>query len=171
MLLILSPLRLFLIRLLFLLSLTLTRFLFLRFLLFLPRLIILLSLLPTLFLVLLVLVFFFFVLQPVLNPRSYDGPEYFSLEASGRPKEEVECGVGSIATVIAGMAGGLASISKRRHGNENENDGQKVLILADSRAAIAAVKRAGRMGKARSRHLQESVNEVAEIREGGEGGG
>ena len=30
---------------------------------------------------------------------------------------------------IAGMAGGLASISRRRHGNGNENDGQKVQIL------------------------------------------
>ena len=55
--------------------------------------------------------------------------------------------------------------------NGNENDGQKVFILADSRAAIAAaVRRADKMGNARSRHLQKIVNEIAEIREGGRGG-
>ena len=41
----------------------------------------------------------------------------------------------------------------------------KTLILADSKAAIGAVKKAGRTGKARSRHLQEVVNRVAEIKE------
>ena len=50
----------------------------------------------------------------------------------------------------------------RRRGGKN-----KVLILADSSAAIAAVKKAGRTVEARSRHLQKIVNEVAEIREEG----
>ena len=44
--------------------------------------------------------------------------------------------------------------------------GGRVLILADSRAATATVEKAGRAGKARSRHLQQVVNEIAE-REGG----
>ena len=57
------------------------------------------------------------------------------------------------------MAGGLARVRQEK----------KVIILADSRAAIAAVKKAGRTGKARSRHLQETVNGIAEIEE--EGGG
>ena len=35
-------------------------------------------------------------------------------------------------------------------------------MLADSKAVIAAVKKAGRTGKARSRHLQKIVNEIAE---------
>ena len=51
---------------------------------------------------------------------------------------------------VAGMAEGLASLP---------HDGRKLLILADSKkAAISAVKRAGRMGKARSRHLEKVVN-------------
>ena len=39
--------------------------------------------------------------------------------------------------------------------------------MADSRAAIAAIKKAGTTGKARSRHLQKMVSEVTE-RGGGE---
>ena len=62
---------------------------------------------------------------------------------------------------IAGMAGGL---SRARTMQE-----KKVLILADSKAAIAAVKKAGITGKARSRHLQRTVNMIAEIKK--EGGG
>ena len=60
---------------------------------------------------------------------------------------------------VAGMAECLTRV--RRGGEE------KVLIFMDSKAAIAAVKRAGRTGKDRSRHLQKIVNEVAEIRERG----
>ena len=60
---------------------------------------------------------------------------------------------------VAGMAGGL---SRTRTMQE-----KKVLILADSKAAIAAVKRAGKTGKARSRHLQRTVNAIAEVKEGG----
>ena len=43
----------------------------------------------------------------------------------------------------------------------------RVLILADSKAAIAAVKKAGRTGKTRSQHLQEVVNGIAEIKKRG----
>ena len=55
------------------------------------------------------------------------------------------------------MAGGLTKVKP--------ND--KVLILADSKAAIAAVKKAGRTGKARSRHLQEVVNGIVKIKKRG----
>src|SRR5258706_5932664 len=54
------------------------------------------------------------------------------------------------------MAEGLARI----------HDG-KILILADSQAAIAAVRKAGKTGKAKSRHLQKVVNKIAEVREKG----
>ena len=43
----------------------------------------------------------------------------------------------------------------------------KILILADSKAAIAAVKEAGRTEKARFRHLQRTVNMMAEVKKGG----
>ena len=66
--------------------------------------------------------------------------------------------VGDIATVwdgeVAGMAEGLAKACQRKN----------ILILADSQAAISAVKRAGRIGKARSHHLRKVVNEIAERR-------
>ena len=69
-------------------------------------------------------------------------------------EKEVEYGVGTVATVwggeIAGMAEGLARVRQ----------GGKVLILADSKAAIAAVRRAGRTGKARSSHLRKVVDEI-----------
>ena len=44
---------------------------------------------------------------------------------------------------------------------------KKVLILADSQASIAAVGKAGRTGKARSQHLRNAVNMIAEIKEEG----
>ena len=78
----------------------------------------------------------------------------------------MECGVATVATVwdgeVAGMAEGLESLSR---------DGRtRVLILAGSKAAIAAVKKAGRTGTARSRHLQELVNEIGErVDVGGKG--
>ena len=56
------------------------------------------------------------------------------------------------------MAGGLAKVRREK----------KVLILADSRAAIAAVRKADRTGKARSQHLREVVNTIAEVKERGE---
>ena len=75
----------------------------------------------------------------------------------GDREMEVECGIGDVATVwdreVAGMAEGLARLPR---------DGRKVLILADSKAAIAAVRKAGRTGKARSHHLRKVVNEIAE---------
>src|SRR5258706_6353694 len=59
------------------------------------------------------------------------------------------------------MGGGLSQTKTMQE--------KKVLILADSKAAIAAVKKAGRTGKARSRHLQETVNIISEVKkEGGE---
>ena len=36
------------------------------------------------------------------------------------------------------------------------------MILADSKAAIAAVRKAGRTGKARSSHLKKVVDEIGE---------
>ena len=38
--------------------------------------------------------------------------------------------------------------------------GRKILFLADSKAVIAAVRKAGRMGKARSSHLKKVVDEI-----------
>ena len=60
---------------------------------------------------------------------------------------------------VAGMAGGLNQTRLMQE--------KKTLILADSKAAIAAVRKAGRTGKARSRHLQRTVNMIAEFKEGG----
>ena len=60
---------------------------------------------------------------------------------------ELESGIGDVATLwdgaVAGMADGLARVTQEK----------KALILADSKAAIAAVRKAGRMGRARSRDL------------------
>ena len=80
----------------------------------------------------------------------------FVVGTDGREKE-VECGVGDVATVwdgeVVGMSGGLAKVRQER-------------IVAGSKAAIAAVKKAGRIGKARSLHLQSTVDMIAEMREG-----
>ena len=57
------------------------------------------------------------------------------------------------------MAGGL---SRTRTMQE-----KKVLILADSKAAITAVTKAGKTGKARSRNLERTVNMIAQTRERG----
>ena len=61
--------------------------------------------------------------------------------------------MGNIATVwggeVASMAEGLARTQREK----------KALILADSKAAIAAVKKAGRTGKARPSHLKKVVDE------------
>ena len=73
------------------------------------------------------------------------GGEAF-IVGSGGASSEVECGIGNVAAVwdgeIAGMARGLSRMREK-----------KVLILADSKAAITTVKKAGRSGRARSRHL------------------
>ena len=73
----------------------------------------------------------------------------------------MECEIGDVAAVwggeVAGMTGGLAKMRQEK----------KVLILADSKAAKAAVRKAGRTGKARSRHLREVINMIAEVKEGG----
>ena len=69
--------------------------------------------------------------------------------------EEVECGIGDVATVwdgeVAGMTEGLAMLP---------HDGRKVLVLSASKAAIAAVRKAGKTGKARSSHLNKVVDEI-----------
>ena len=56
----------------------------------------------------------------------------------GGEESEVECGIGNVATVwdgeVAGMAGGLAKVRREK----------KVLILADSKTATAAVRKAGK---------------------------
>ena len=57
---------------------------------------------------------------------------------------------------VAGMARSLAKVRWEK----------SILIPADSKAAITAVRKAGRTGKARSRHLQRVVNTIAEVREG-----
>ena len=59
---------------------------------------------------------------------------------------------------IAGMAEGLSRTKTMQEKN--------VLILADSEAAIAAVKKTGKTGKARSKHLQRTVNMIPEIKKG-----
>ena len=51
---------------------------------------------------------------------------------------------------VAGMAEGLARTQRER----------KILILADSKAAIAAIRKAGRTEKARSSHLKKVVDEI-----------
>ena len=77
----------------------------------------------------------------------------FVVDSDGREKE-VECRIGDVATVwdgeVAGMAEGFARTQRER----------KVLILADSKAAIAAVRKVGKTGKARSSHLKKVVNEI-----------
>ena len=55
------------------------------------------------------------------------------------------------------MAGGLAKVRQER----------KVLILVDSKVAIAAVQNAGRTGRAGSKHLREMVNTITEVKGGG----
>ena len=72
--------------------------------------------------------------------------------------------VGETATVwdgeIAGMAGAV----------ENFEKGERILLLADSRAAISAVKRAGRTGKARTRELAKLMRTIGRrVEEDGEG--
>ena len=88
----------------------------------------------------------------------------FVVGMDGR-EQEVGIGIGDVATVWdgedAGMAGGLSLTRTTQE--------KKVIILADSKAAIAAVKKAGKTGKARSRHLRRMVNMIAEVKkEGGE---
>ena len=63
----------------------------------------------------------------------------------------MECGISTVwdgEVAGAGMAEGLASIPRN-------GIGRKVLILADSKAAIAAVRKAGKTEKVRSRHLKK----------------
>ena len=86
----------------------------------------------------------------------------------GGTEEDVECGIGDVARVwdgeVAGMAEGLTRLSYNE-GTIRERKVGKVLMLADSRAAIAAVQKASRTGGAGSRHLQKVLHEIAEIRD------
>ena len=95
------------------------------------------------------------------NGRNVGGGAF--VVGAGGEESEVECGIGNVATVcdgeIAGIAGGLAKMRRER----------KILILADSQVAIAAVRKAGRTGKARPRHLQRVVIKIAEVKENGRG--
>ena len=67
--------------------------------------------------------------------------------------------VGETATVwdgeIAGMAGAVEKFEK----------GERILLLANSKAAIAAVKKAGRSGKARTRDLTRLMGLIAKRKE------
>ena len=67
---------------------------------------------------------------------------------------EGHVGLGKVATVwdgeIAGMRRGIEAVDRNR----------KVLVLSDSQTAIAAVKKAGRTGKARTRDLRKVVQEI-----------
>ena len=79
-------------------------------------------------------------------------------------KEEVESGIGDVATVwdseVAGMAEGL---DRARRGGE-----RRILILADSKAAIAAVeKQAGR----EKQDLGTCKKSITRFRRGGRRGG
>ena len=65
---------------------------------------------------------------------------------------ELDCAVGNVATGLA---------------RARQNEEHRILILADSKEALAAVRKAGRTGRARYRHLQKVVNTVAEIKEEG----
>jgi len=63
-------------------------------------------------------------------------------------------GMGKLVTVwdgeIVGMRGGIQMVLKDR----------KILLLSDSQAAIAAVRKAGRTGRAWTRELKEVVEEI-----------
>ena len=65
------------------------------------------------------------------------------------------------------MAEGLASIPGNGIDSRNEVGG-RVLILANPEASIATIGKAGKTGKARSRHLTKVVDEIVERVEGGE---
>ena len=72
----------------------------------------------------------------------------------GGAEDDVECGIWGVATVwdgeVAGMVEGLARTQRER----------KIQILAHLNEAIAAVRKAGRTGKARLSHLKKVVNDI-----------
>ena len=72
----------------------------------------------------------------------------------GGAEEEVQCGIGNIATVWYGEVVGMAEVLARTQ------QGRNILILADLKAAIVTVRKAGRTGKARSNHLKKVVDEI-----------
>ena len=76
-------------------------------------------------------------------------------------EEEVKCGVEDVATVwggeLAGMTGGLAEMRREK----------KVLMLADSKAAITALRKAGRTGRARSETYRGWLTWLRRSKKGG----
>src|SRR5258705_7584119 len=67
--------------------------------------------------------------------------------------------VGVTATVWDGEIMGMAEAV------ENFEKGERILLLADSKAAISAVKKAGRTGKARTRDLLRLMRTIGEREE------
>ena len=67
--------------------------------------------------------------------------------------------VGGTATVWDGEVAGMAEAVK------TFERGERILLLADSRAAISAVKKAGRTGKARTRDLAKLLTTIGEREE------
>ena len=63
--------------------------------------------------------------------------------------------VGGTATVWVGEIAGI------KVALEATGDGHKLLILTDSKVAIAAIKRAGQQGKAKTTDLRQIVNMIA----------
>ena len=63
--------------------------------------------------------------------------------------------VGKTVTVLDGEIAGI------RGALDEAEMGDRLLILTDSRVAIAAIRKAGRSGKARTTDLREVVNAIA----------
>ena len=97
----------------------------------------------------------------LLESRNMGGGGCILVGSDGR-EQEIECGIGDVATVwdgeVAGMAGGLAKIKR---------NGQVLILLADSKAAIAAVRKAGKTGKATLWDLREVINTISEVKDRG----
>ena len=85
------------------------------------------------------------------------------MTASGWWKPESRGGggkaIGKITTVWDGETNGILN-GISRHGGET-----KLLVLSDSQAAIMAVKKAGKVGKARTSDLRKVIEEVAKRQE------
>ena len=67
--------------------------------------------------------------------------------------------MGETATVWDGEIAGMAGVV------EEFERGERILLLADSKAAIAAVKKAGRTAKARTRDLLKLIRTIREREE------
>ena len=92
--------------------------------------------------------------NPHIGSHEKDGPRSGGVEQGGGKA------IGKVATVWDGEVNGI------RTGIEQSDANKKVLILTDSQAAVKAIKKAGRTGKARTRDLQrifELINERQSI--------